>query len=124
MREKVTSENTAWMNEPTDLNVLMVCVNRERARGDGAGREPQAETQPLRGAGEVNTAVNTNFSGDGRVTACVLLLWEQLLQAQSNQFDHHVHVEYEWRLRHDDIFDSDDEFEDKVTMTTTYCFFV
>lgn len=39
----------------------------------------------------------------------------QLQQAQSNQFDHHVHVEYEWRLRHDDLFDSDDDFEDKVS---------
>ncbi|XP_026161935.1 arf-GAP with SH3 domain, ANK repeat and PH domain-containing protein 2 [Mastacembelus armatus] len=38
---------------------------------------------------------------------------ELLQQAQSNQFDHHVHVEYEWRLRHDDIYDSDDDFEDK-----------
>ncbi|XP_034548439.1 arf-GAP with SH3 domain, ANK repeat and PH domain-containing protein 2 [Notolabrus celidotus] len=34
-------------------------------------------------------------------------------QAQSDLFDHHVHVEYEWRLRHDDLYDSDDEFEDK-----------
>lgn len=46
----------------------------------------------------------------------------QLLQAQSNQFDHHVHVEYEWRLRHDDIYDSDDDFDDKVTMATTLLF--
>ncbi|KAK2861739.1 hypothetical protein Q5P01_001272 [Channa striata] len=36
-----------------------------------------------------------------------------LLQAQSNQFDHHVHVEYEWRLRQDDIYDSDDDFDEK-----------
>ncbi|XP_023143214.1 arf-GAP with SH3 domain, ANK repeat and PH domain-containing protein 2 [Amphiprion ocellaris] len=36
-----------------------------------------------------------------------------LQQAQSNQLDHHVHVEYEWRLRHDDLYDSDDDFEDK-----------
>ncbi|XP_057702627.1 arf-GAP with SH3 domain, ANK repeat and PH domain-containing protein 1 isoform X3 [Corythoichthys intestinalis] len=36
-----------------------------------------------------------------------------LQQAQSNHFDHHVHVEYEWRLRHDDVYDSDDDFEDK-----------
>uniref|UniRef100_A0AAQ6IIP5 Un-named sa1614 n=1 Tax=Anabas testudineus TaxID=64144 RepID=A0AAQ6IIP5_ANATE len=50
---------------------------------------------------------------------CVALL----LQAQSNQFDHHVHVEYEWRLRHDDIYDSDDDFDDKVTMAT-YLFFL
>uniref|UniRef100_A0A7N8XBM8 Un-named sa1614 n=1 Tax=Mastacembelus armatus TaxID=205130 RepID=A0A7N8XBM8_9TELE len=43
---------------------------------------------------------------------------ELLQQAQSNQFDHHVHVEYEWRLRHDDIYDSDDDFEDKVAVVT------
>ncbi|XP_029287069.1 LOW QUALITY PROTEIN: arf-GAP with SH3 domain, ANK repeat and PH domain-containing protein 2-like [Cottoperca gobio] len=36
-----------------------------------------------------------------------------LQQAQSNQFDHHVNVEYEWRLRHDDLYDSDDDFDDK-----------
>ncbi|XP_029357925.1 arf-GAP with SH3 domain, ANK repeat and PH domain-containing protein 2 [Echeneis naucrates] len=36
-----------------------------------------------------------------------------LLQAQSNQFDHHIHVEYEWRLRHDDLYDSDDDFDDR-----------
>ncbi|XP_056246966.1 arf-GAP with SH3 domain, ANK repeat and PH domain-containing protein 2 [Seriola aureovittata] len=36
-----------------------------------------------------------------------------LHQAQSNQFDHHVHVEYEWRLRHDDLYDSDDDFDDR-----------
>lgn len=39
----------------------------------------------------------------------------QLQQAQSNQFDHHVHVEYEWRLRRDDLYDSDDDYEEKVT---------
>ncbi|XP_061582962.1 arf-GAP with SH3 domain, ANK repeat and PH domain-containing protein 2 isoform X2 [Cololabis saira] len=36
-----------------------------------------------------------------------------LHQAQSNQFEHHIHVEYEWRLRHDDLYDSDDDFDDK-----------
>ncbi|XP_075881231.1 arf-GAP with SH3 domain, ANK repeat and PH domain-containing protein 1 [Nelusetta ayraudi] len=36
-----------------------------------------------------------------------------LQQAQSNQFDHHVHVEYEWRLRRDDLYDSDDDYEEK-----------
>lgn len=45
-----------------------------------------------------------------------LRVFVQLQQAQSNQFDHHVHVEYEWRLRHDDLYDSDDDFDDKVTM--------
>ncbi|XP_077460199.1 arf-GAP with SH3 domain, ANK repeat and PH domain-containing protein 2 isoform X2 [Stigmatopora argus] len=37
-----------------------------------------------------------------------------LQQAQSNQFDHHVHVDYEWRLRRDDTaFDSDEDAADK-----------
>ncbi|XP_008407371.1 arf-GAP with SH3 domain, ANK repeat and PH domain-containing protein 2 isoform X1 [Poecilia reticulata] len=36
-----------------------------------------------------------------------------LQQAQSNQFNHHIHVEYEWRLRHDDLYDSDDDFDDR-----------
>uniref|UniRef100_A0A8C6LY36 Un-named sa1614 n=1 Tax=Nothobranchius furzeri TaxID=105023 RepID=A0A8C6LY36_NOTFU len=42
-----------------------------------------------------------------------------LQQIQSDQFDHHVHVEYEWRLRQDDLYDSDDDFDDKVTMSST-----
>lgn len=27
-------------------------------------------------------------------------------------------MEYEWRLRHDDLYDSDDDFDDKVTIAT------
>ncbi|XP_077384704.1 arf-GAP with SH3 domain, ANK repeat and PH domain-containing protein 2 isoform X2 [Festucalex cinctus] len=36
-----------------------------------------------------------------------------LQQAQSDHLDHHVHVEYEWRLHQDDVYDSDDDFDDK-----------
>ncbi|XP_068170710.1 arf-GAP with SH3 domain, ANK repeat and PH domain-containing protein 1 [Antennarius striatus] len=36
-----------------------------------------------------------------------------LQQAQCNQLDHHIHVEYEWRLRRDDFYDSDDDTDDK-----------
>lgn len=28
----------------------------------------------------------------------------------------HVHVEYEWRLRQDDWYESDDDLEDKVSL--------
>uniref|UniRef100_A0A4W6ELI6 Un-named sa1614 n=1 Tax=Lates calcarifer TaxID=8187 RepID=A0A4W6ELI6_LATCA len=49
---------------------------------------------------------------------------ELLQQAQSNQFDHHVHVEYEWRLRHDDLYDSDDDFDDKLTLQLVGTFLV
>lgn len=38
----------------------------------------------------------------------------QLLQAQNNQFSPHVHVEYEWWLGQDDMYESDDELDEKV----------
>lgn len=28
----------------------------------------------------------------------------------------HIHVEYEWRLRQDDWYESDDDLEDKVSL--------
>lgn len=40
----------------------------------------------------------------------------QIQQAQSNQFNMHIHVEYEWRLRQDDWYESDDDLEDKVSV--------
>lgn len=40
----------------------------------------------------------------------------QIQQAQNNQFNMHVHVEYEWRLRQDDWYESDDDLEDKVSL--------
>ncbi|XP_073681808.1 arf-GAP with SH3 domain, ANK repeat and PH domain-containing protein 1 isoform X2 [Garra rufa] len=42
-------------------------------------------------------------------------LCEELIhQSQNNQFNMHVHVEYEWRLRQDDLYESDDDLEDKM----------
>uniref|UniRef100_A0A8C9R4D7 Arf-GAP with SH3 domain, ANK repeat and PH domain-containing protein 1-like n=1 Tax=Scleropages formosus TaxID=113540 RepID=A0A8C9R4D7_SCLFO len=34
--------------------------------------------------------------------------------SQNNQFNMHVHVEYEWRLRQDDLYESDDDLDDKT----------
>ncbi|XP_021272241.1 arf-GAP with SH3 domain, ANK repeat and PH domain-containing protein 1-like isoform X3 [Numida meleagris] len=39
---------------------------------------------------------------------------ELLLQAQNNQFNPHVHVEYEWWLGQDDMYESDDELDEKL----------
>ncbi|NXW84082.1 ASAP1 protein, partial [Alopecoenas beccarii] len=39
---------------------------------------------------------------------------ELLLQAQSNQFNPHVHVEYEWWLGQDDMYESDEDLDVKV----------
>uniref|UniRef100_A0A8C1RNU2 Un-named sa1614 n=1 Tax=Cyprinus carpio TaxID=7962 RepID=A0A8C1RNU2_CYPCA len=42
-------------------------------------------------------------------------LCEELIhQSQNNLFNMHVHVEYEWRLRQDDLYESDDDLDDKM----------
>ncbi|XP_078069293.1 arf-GAP with SH3 domain, ANK repeat and PH domain-containing protein 2a isoform X2 [Mustelus asterias] len=38
---------------------------------------------------------------------------EELIQSLSGKFNAHVHVEYEWRLHHEDLDESDDDIEDK-----------
>ncbi|XP_072417521.1 arf-GAP with SH3 domain, ANK repeat and PH domain-containing protein 2a [Chiloscyllium punctatum] len=38
---------------------------------------------------------------------------EVLIQSLSGKFNAHVHVEYEWRLHHEDLDESDDDIEDK-----------
>lgn len=38
----------------------------------------------------------------------------QLTEAQTGKFNVHVHVEYEWRLQHEELDESEDELEDKV----------
>ncbi|XP_077147512.1 arf-GAP with SH3 domain, ANK repeat and PH domain-containing protein 2 isoform X2 [Ranitomeya variabilis] len=37
-----------------------------------------------------------------------------LIQALSGRFNSHVHVEYEWRLHHVDLDESDDDVDDKI----------
>ncbi|XP_044303442.1 arf-GAP with SH3 domain, ANK repeat and PH domain-containing protein 2-like isoform X2 [Varanus komodoensis] len=38
-----------------------------------------------------------------------------LLQAQNNQFNMRAHVEYEWQLGQDDMFESDDDLDEKLS---------
>lgn len=38
----------------------------------------------------------------------------QLNQALSGRFNSHVHVEYEWRLLHEDLDESDDDMDEKL----------
>ena len=38
----------------------------------------------------------------------------QLTQALSGRFNSHVHVEYEWRLLHEDLDESDDDMDEKL----------
>lgn len=47
------------------------------------------------------------------IVACVHMF--QLTQAQTGKFNVHVHVEYEWRLQNEDLDESEDEMEDKVS---------
>uniref|UniRef100_A0A8C9R6M7 Arf-GAP with SH3 domain, ANK repeat and PH domain-containing protein 1-like n=1 Tax=Scleropages formosus TaxID=113540 RepID=A0A8C9R6M7_SCLFO len=39
---------------------------------------------------------------------------EELVSSTPLRFNMHVHVEYEWRLRQDDLYESDDDLDDKV----------
>lgn len=38
----------------------------------------------------------------------------QLVEAAAGRFNPHVHVEYEWNLRLEEIDESDDDLDDKV----------
>lgn len=38
----------------------------------------------------------------------------KLTQAKLNQFNLHTNVEYEWRLGQEDIYESDDDLDEKV----------
>uniref|UniRef100_A0A8B9LRG7 ArfGAP with SH3 domain, ankyrin repeat and PH domain 2a n=1 Tax=Astyanax mexicanus TaxID=7994 RepID=A0A8B9LRG7_ASTMX len=40
---------------------------------------------------------------------------EMLTQALAGKFNAHVHVEYEWRLQHEDLDESDEDLDEKVT---------
>ncbi|XP_058646548.1 arf-GAP with SH3 domain, ANK repeat and PH domain-containing protein 1 isoform X2 [Onychostoma macrolepis] len=64
---------------------------------------------------------NSHFKNDNGETGLDMArrlkhtLCEELIhQSQNNQFNMHVHVEYEWRLRQDDLYESDDDLDDKM----------
>ncbi|KAJ8356138.1 hypothetical protein SKAU_G00189320 [Synaphobranchus kaupii] len=68
----------------------------------------------LRGKASVDIA---NESGETALDIAKRLRHTQceelLTQAQKGKFNSRVHVEYEWRLHHDDLEESDDDMEDK-----------
>lgn len=45
------------------------------------------------------------------------------MQAAEGKFNPHIHVEYEWSLRLEEMDESDDDLDDKVifSMLLTYC---
>lgn len=46
----------------------------------------------------------------------------QLSQAKAGKLNPHVHVEYEWNLRQEEIDESDDDLDDKVSMNYLHGF--
>lgn len=44
----------------------------------------------------------------------------QLMQALTGRFNSHVHVEYEWRLHHVDLDESDDDVDDKIQVGSVF----
>ncbi|NXQ93650.1 ASAP1 protein, partial [Sagittarius serpentarius] len=59
-----------------------------------------------------NKAGETALDVARRMRHC--LCEELLLQAQSNHFNPHVHVEYEWWLGQGDMYESDEDLDEKV----------
>uniref|UniRef100_A0AAR2LJ05 ArfGAP with SH3 domain, ankyrin repeat and PH domain 1b n=1 Tax=Pygocentrus nattereri TaxID=42514 RepID=A0AAR2LJ05_PYGNA len=47
---------------------------------------------------------------------------EPLVEAAAGKFNPHVHVEYDWNLRLEEIDESDDDLDDKVRLLTVACF--
>lgn len=43
----------------------------------------------------------------------------QLTQALAGKFNAHVHVEYEWRLQHEDLDESDEDLDEKVPLRSS-----
>ncbi|XP_058538476.1 arf-GAP with SH3 domain, ANK repeat and PH domain-containing protein 2 isoform X5 [Neofelis nebulosa] len=69
----------------------------------------------LRGKASIETA---NESGETPLDIARRLRHEHceelLTQALSGRFNSHVHVEYEWRLLHEDLDESDDDVDEKL----------
>ncbi|XP_040479015.1 arf-GAP with SH3 domain, ANK repeat and PH domain-containing protein 2 [Ursus maritimus] len=69
----------------------------------------------LRGKASIETA---NESGETPLDIAKRLRHEHceelLTQALSGRFNSHVHVEYEWRLLHEDLDESDDDVDEKL----------
>uniref|UniRef100_A0A672T4Q5 Arf-GAP with SH3 domain, ANK repeat and PH domain-containing protein 1-like n=1 Tax=Sinocyclocheilus grahami TaxID=75366 RepID=A0A672T4Q5_SINGR len=63
---------------------------------------------------------NTHIKNDNGETGLDMarrlrhMLCEELVSQRNNLFNMHVHVEYEWRLRQDDLYESDDDLDDKM----------
>lgn len=45
----------------------------------------------------------------------------QLVQAAEGKFNPHIHVEYEWSLRLEEMDESDDDLDDKVGTDSLVC---
>lgn len=62
-----------------------------------------------------NTELTSGTLNEEQVCQWEFLLF-QLSQAKAGKLNPHVHVEYEWNLRQEEIDESDDDLDDKVNM--------
>uniref|UniRef100_A0A671Z4Y3 ArfGAP with SH3 domain, ankyrin repeat and PH domain 1a n=1 Tax=Sparus aurata TaxID=8175 RepID=A0A671Z4Y3_SPAAU len=80
--------------------------------------KPQCVKLLLRGKPDLHI---TNQSGETALDIARRLknaqCEEPLVEAVSGRFNPHVHVEYDWNLRLDELDESDDELDDKVTLS-------
>uniref|UniRef100_A0A7N8WMZ2 ArfGAP with SH3 domain, ankyrin repeat and PH domain 1a n=1 Tax=Mastacembelus armatus TaxID=205130 RepID=A0A7N8WMZ2_9TELE len=82
--------------------------------------KPQCVKLLLRGKPDIHL---TNQSGETALDIARRLKSSQceepLVEAVSGRFNPHVHVEYDWNLRLDELDESDDELDDKLSLTVT-----
>lgn len=109
-----------------DLDALFLCLQPSRLRAGEGSVQVTFGSQPgftswltascVLGAGSHPWPRPSVHGAGGRSTRRVsptVLCRSQLTQALSGRFNSHVHVEYEWRLLHEDLDESDDDVDEK-----------
>ncbi|XP_010294011.1 PREDICTED: arf-GAP with SH3 domain, ANK repeat and PH domain-containing protein 1, partial [Phaethon lepturus] len=111
------------LSDRTSLHIVDFLIQNSRslAKRTAEGNTPlhyccshnKPECVKLLLKAKANIAI-TNEVGDVARRMRHPLCEELLLQAQSNQFNPNVHVEYEWQLGQDDMYESDEDLDEKL----------
>ena len=116
---------TSWKHISRTADRCWILCHAREGTLIGSQDPRQSAKKGLASAGVVKTAI---------IYCCVVVLYTvvlcqccmllpclhvvfscvQLNQALAGKFNAHVHVEYEWRLQHEDLDESDEDLDEKV----------